>query len=63
MGLDLIPAGLRDKYRFDEREHATAILASDFKQEFHDILDCLDAFCLVLPARRIAPLVWPLYCG
>jgi hypothetical protein len=46
MGLNLIPAALRKKFRFDEREHATAILASDFPKQFKDILDCMTAFTL-----------------
>lgn len=46
MGLELIPEKLREKYRIDEREHATAILAMDFPGEFRDILECLDAFWL-----------------
>jgi hypothetical protein len=46
MGLELIPEHLRQRYRFDEREHACAILASDFPDEFTDILDCLDDFRL-----------------
>jgi len=46
MGLDLIPKALRVKYRFEERDHACAILARDFRKEFKDILDCLRAFCL-----------------
>jgi Restriction endonuclease BglII len=46
MGLDLIPKRLRNKYRFEEREHACAILAGDFPSEWKDLLDCLDAFSL-----------------
>ncbi|MBI4465786.1 MAG: restriction endonuclease, partial [Acidobacteria bacterium] len=46
MGLDLIPEHLRRKYHFEERGHATAILSNDFRAEFHNILDCLDAFIL-----------------
>ena len=46
MGLDLIPAALLAKYRFEERDHACAILASDFPSEFTDIVDCLQAFTL-----------------
>jgi Restriction endonuclease BglII len=46
MGVELIPAHLHGKYRFEEREHACAILAHDFPNEFSDILDCLDAFSL-----------------
>jgi hypothetical protein len=46
MGLNKIPAALRDKYLIDERDHATAILASDFRNEWADLLACLDAFWL-----------------
>jgi hypothetical protein len=46
MGVDLIPEALRARFRFDERNHATAVLASDFPEEFADILACLEAFTL-----------------
>jgi hypothetical protein len=46
MTIDLIPADLRKRYRFDEPGHATAILASDFSQEFAEILGSLGAFHL-----------------
>ncbi|HEY4675290.1 MAG TPA: BglII/BstYI family type II restriction endonuclease [Candidatus Bathyarchaeia archaeon] len=46
MDLGLIPNSIRSKYRFDERGHATAILAHDFPQEFRDICDCLNSFVL-----------------
>jgi hypothetical protein len=46
MGLDLIPAALHAKYQFAERDHACAILARDFPEEFTDILDCMTAFTL-----------------
>jgi hypothetical protein len=46
MGLDLLPAKLRSKYRIEEREHAVAILKSDFPEQFQDILDLLRAFWL-----------------
>ena len=46
MGLDLISKRLHAKYTFEERDHACAILKTDFPQEFKDILDCLDAFTL-----------------
>jgi hypothetical protein len=46
MGLDQIPAYLRDKYHFEERDHACAILARDFPTEFTDLLECLDSFTL-----------------
>ncbi len=37
---------LRNKYAFDDRGHAIAILSHDFPQEFKDICDCLNAFVL-----------------
>lgn len=46
MSLDLIPSRLHKRFLFDERHHATSILASDFQAEFDDILRCLDAFYL-----------------
>jgi hypothetical protein len=46
VGIDLIPVALRGRYRFDERHHATSILATDFRSEFKDLMDCLRAFCL-----------------
>jgi hypothetical protein len=46
MGLDLIPAALRQKYTFAEWHHACAVLAIDFPQEFADLIDCLQAFTL-----------------
>jgi hypothetical protein len=45
-GLDLIPNRLHKRFLFDERHHAASILASDFPDEFNDILLCLDAFHL-----------------
>jgi len=44
--LDLIPKSLRDRYRFEDREHACSILAGDFASEWKDLLDCLKAFTL-----------------
>ena len=46
MGVELVPAALRARFRFEERGHATAILASDFSQEFKDLVGCLQAFTL-----------------
>ena len=46
MGLDLIPARLRKRFLFEERHHATSVLAGDFAEEFNDLLLCLDAFWL-----------------
>lgn len=46
MGLEQIPSALRQKFTFDERECAVAILATDFSSEWADILACLDNFVL-----------------
>ncbi|MBI4460415.1 MAG: restriction endonuclease [Acidobacteria bacterium] len=46
MALDLIPKKLRQRFCFDERGHAAAILAADFPEEFAEILACLGAFTL-----------------
>src|SRR5882724_10901866 len=46
MGLELMPPHLQQKYCFEEREHACAILAHDFRREFADIIACLEGFCL-----------------
>lgn len=46
MAVDIIPTGLRDRYRFQERYHACGILASDFRVEWGDLLGCLDQFWL-----------------
>jgi hypothetical protein len=46
MSIELVPEALRARFRFEERGHATAILAADFPQEFQDIQDCLAAFTL-----------------
>src|SRR5271156_2570479 len=46
MGSDLIPAALHNKYTFEERDHACAILSRDFPGEFTDLMDCLRAFTL-----------------
>ena len=42
MGLKLIPANLRKKFTIEEREHAVCILKYDFRDEWKDILECLD---------------------
>jgi hypothetical protein len=46
MGLERIPQAVRDRYHVDERGHASAILASDYPDEFQDIMDCLAGFVL-----------------
>jgi hypothetical protein len=46
MSVDLIPESVRQRYLVEERRHACAILASDFPEEFHDVLDCLEQFVL-----------------
>jgi hypothetical protein len=47
MTIDLVPIRLRNKFFFDEREHATSILAADFPSEFADLMACLDDFALL----------------
>jgi hypothetical protein len=46
MSLNLIPVRLRERFRFEERHHATSIIATDFKDEFRDIIQCLEDFRL-----------------
>ena len=46
MGITQIPSRLRKKYSFQERDHAIAVLATDFPSEWSDILACLDHFVL-----------------
>ena len=46
MSVELIPEQLRNRFRFEERNHATAIMASDFPQELADLIACLTAFTL-----------------
>ena len=46
MTVNLVPKKLRQKYRFEEREHACAILASDYPKEWKEMLACLDDFWL-----------------
>lgn len=46
MGIDLIPQSILDRYTVEERRHACAILATDFREEFKDITECLDQFKL-----------------
>jgi hypothetical protein len=46
MGLESIPQAVRDRYHIDERGHASAILASDYPNEFQDLIDCLSEFVL-----------------
>jgi hypothetical protein len=46
MSLESIPRAIRDRFRIAERGHASAILASDYPNEFKDIMDCLTGFVL-----------------
>ena len=55
MGLESIPQAVRDKYHIDERGHASAILASDYPNEFKDIMDCLGGFVLKKSHVRVHP--------
>lgn len=44
MGTDQLPAFLRENHEIHEWKHACAILASDFPDEFRDIVETLAAF-------------------
>ena len=46
MGLESIPQAVRDRFHIEERGHASAILASDYPNEFSDLVECLAAFSL-----------------
>jgi hypothetical protein len=42
----LIPRDVSARYQIDERGHACAILRTDFRTEFDDIVECLRNFVL-----------------
>ncbi len=44
MGIDLLPAFIRENYECHEWKHAVAILTSDFPDEWQDIIEVLTAF-------------------
>ena len=46
MSIKLIPADVRARFRCEERDHACAILETDFRDEFDDIVECLRDFGL-----------------
>ena len=46
MGVECIPSSIANRYRIDDRNHACAILASDFPAEWKDLMDCLNRFWL-----------------
>jgi len=46
MSLALIPADLAKRYQFKEWNHAAAILAGDFPEQWADLLGCLASFRL-----------------
>jgi hypothetical protein len=46
MSLDLLPQELRDLYEVHEWKHACAVLATDFPEEFQDIVSVLLGFRL-----------------
>ena len=46
MSVELISEQLRKRFRFEERNHATVIMTSDFPQELADLIVCLTAFTL-----------------
>ncbi len=46
MRAGIIPDDLAARFRFQEWNHAAAILAGDFPEQWQDITGCLRAFCL-----------------
>ena len=46
-GLALIPDDLHQRFLFEETRHAAAIMATDLKTEFRELLDCLRQFELL----------------
>lgn len=46
MAIDLLPELIREKYEVHEWKHACAILASDFPEEWQDLIDFLTQFRL-----------------
>ena len=46
MGVELLPAFLRENYEVHEWKHATAILKGDFPHQWQDVVDVLTAFRL-----------------
>ena len=61
MGIALIPASIQAKYHIEERHHACAILATDFPDEWEDLLAALQHFSLprshiLTPGGRKSPI-------
>jgi hypothetical protein len=46
MGTKIIPQNIQNKFKVHEWKHACAILANDFPEEWHDIMDLLTEFRL-----------------
>ncbi len=46
MGLDILPASIRDTWEIHERRHACAVLAADFPNELKDLIEVLSDFRL-----------------
>jgi hypothetical protein len=47
MGIDLLPAFIRQHYEVHEWKHASAILKNDFPAEWNDLCDLLTQFRLM----------------
>jgi hypothetical protein len=47
MALTPVPADITSRFHIEERRHAVAILATDYPEEFSDILECLRQFDLL----------------
>jgi len=46
MGTNLLPRAIRDVWEIHERRHACAVLRTDFRREWQDLIDVLNQFHL-----------------
>lgn len=46
LGVELLPRNIRDAYQIEERHHASAILHSDFPEQWDDLITVLNDFVL-----------------
>jgi len=61
MTIDQLPADIRDRYEIHEWKHACAVLASDFPEQWNDLIDVLRRFRLkkshiLAPGGGISPI-------
>ncbi len=61
MGINLLPQEIRDTYQIEERHHACAILKTDFRDHWNDLIAVLTEFSLkrshiLKPGGRKSPI-------